>query len=95
MTARDHTQNYTNLTDAIAARRVWRPRTTDVREVLNALLYIALTGCQWRMVPKDSPTAGVIDSQSVKTTDSVGLRGFDAEKNSTNASVTLWSTRSA
>ncbi|NEK55951.1 transposase, partial [Rhizobium leguminosarum] len=32
-------------------RRLGRPRSTDLREVVNALLYIATTGCQWRMMP--------------------------------------------
>ncbi|RVG93929.1 transposase, partial [Sinorhizobium meliloti] len=36
-------------------RRLGRPRKTDMREVVNALLYIASTGCQWRMLPKDFP----------------------------------------
>jgi hypothetical protein len=36
-------------------RRLGRPRTTDLREVVNALLYIATTGCQWRMLPKNFP----------------------------------------
>jgi hypothetical protein len=29
-------------------RRFGRPRTTDLRKVANALLYIATTGCQWQ-----------------------------------------------
>ena len=38
-----------------AVKRLGRPRETELRRVLDAILYIARTGCQWRMLPKDFP----------------------------------------
>lgn len=93
------------------ARRGGRKRSVDLREVVNGLMYILSTGCQWRAIPKDlpprstlydyfdlwdydgtlerihhslyvkcreamerdaSPTACVIDSQSVKSAEKGG-----------------------
>ena len=38
-----------------ATGEVWSTRETDLREVVNAIFYIAQTGCQWRLLPKDFP----------------------------------------
>lgn len=35
------------------AKRGGRPRDVYVREVLNAILYVLSTGCQWQALPKD------------------------------------------
>src|SRR6266446_7881631 len=32
-----------------------RPRTTDMREVVNAIFYVNRAGCPWRMLPRDFP----------------------------------------
>src|SRR5271166_1031109 len=95
------------------AKRGGNKRTVDEREVVNGLMYILSTGCQWASLPKDlpprstvndyfcrwnhdgtldrihhalyvqcrelagqdaSPTAAIIDSQSVKSAEKGGLR---------------------
>jgi putative transposase len=104
-----------------AAKPGGRPRTTDMRRLLDGLFYVVRTGCQWRHLPlpptfppwptvygymraflhdgvwenmrhhfvvmlregagrEPTPTAAIIDTQSVKTTESAGPRGWDAAK---------------
>src|SRR6202521_1607877 len=38
-----------------AAKPGGRPRSTNLREVLNALFYLVRSGCQWRMIPHEFP----------------------------------------
>jgi putative transposase len=96
-----------------------RPPKYERREILDAVLYVARTGCQWRLIPHDfpdwqtvyqyfvrwhnenifetintrlrtdvrihagrcgEPTAGIIDSQSVKIVANIGYAGFDGAK---------------
>jgi transposase len=106
-----------------SAKRGGRRRKIDAREILNGIMYVLGTGCQWRYIPKDlpprstlhryfqrwqydgtwqriqfklyqqcrevadreaSPTACIIDSQSVKSAEKGGAnidpKGYDAGK---------------
>jgi len=38
-----------------AAKHGGRKRTKDERELVNGIMYVLSTGCQWRYVPKDLP----------------------------------------
>ena len=37
-----------------------RPREVAMREVINAILYLNRTGCQWRAIPHDLPPWGTV-----------------------------------
>jgi transposase len=42
------------------AKRGGRPRSVNVREVLNAIFYVLWTGCQWKALPKDLPPRSTV-----------------------------------
>ncbi|MDF5708097.1 MAG: IS5 family transposase [Nostoc sp. S4] len=45
-----------------AAKSGGHPRTTDMREVCNAIYYHLKTGCQWDMLPGDFPASSTVYS---------------------------------
>jgi len=42
------------------AKHGGRKRTVVVREVVNGLMYVLSTGCQWRAIPKDLPPRSTV-----------------------------------
>ena len=45
-----------------AAKRGGNKRTVDVREIVNGIMYILSTGCQWSALPKDLPPRSTVNS---------------------------------
>jgi putative transposase len=43
-----------------APKRGGRPRSAEMREVLNAIFYVVKTGCQWSLLPRDFPPKGTV-----------------------------------
>ena len=46
------------------AKRGGNKRTVDEREVMNGLMYVLSTGCQWRAIPKDLPPRSTVTTTS-------------------------------
>ena len=42
------------------AKRGGNKRTVDIREVMNGVMYVLSTGCQWRALPKDLPPKSTV-----------------------------------
>ena len=42
------------------AKRGGNKRTVDVRAVVNGLMYVLSTGCQWRAIPRDLPSRSTL-----------------------------------
>ena len=43
-----------------APRRLGRPRERDLRTIIDAILYLLATGCQWRALPRDFPPRSTV-----------------------------------
>lgn len=44
------------------AKKGGRPRTVDMREILNGIFYVLKTGCSWEMLPNDLPPSSTVYS---------------------------------
>ena len=43
-----------------SAKRGGNKRRVDLREIVNGLMYVLSTGCQWRAIPKDLPPRSTV-----------------------------------
>ena len=49
-----------------SVRKRTKPRTVDLQEVFNAVLYLLKSGCQWSMLPEEFPNWGTVYSYFAK-----------------------------
>jgi len=42
------------------AKKGGNKRRVNIREVVNGIMYVLSTGCQWRYIPKDLPPRGTV-----------------------------------
>jgi transposase len=49
-----------------AVRKRTKPRSVDLHEVFNAVLYLLKSGCQWRMLPEGFPKWRTVHSYFAK-----------------------------
>ena len=74
------------------AKRGGRKREVDMREVLNGVMYVLGTGCQWRYIPKDLPPKSTVcivisatGGMTVRRTEVKHLDGHGPELDDTGA----------
>jgi putative transposase len=48
--------------EPLLMKKMGRPPTVDRREVVNAILYLVRTGCQWRYLPDSFPSWSTVHS---------------------------------
>ena len=69
-----------------AAKRGGNKRTVNIREVVNGVMYVLSTGCQWRSLPKDPPpkawcmTASTAGPMTARWSDSTNVESRPREK---------------
>ena len=59
-------------------RRLGRPRTVDLRTIVDAILYILATGCQWRALPADFPPRSTVQGYFYRWRDDGTWRWLNA-----------------
>jgi len=67
------------ILDELEPYTTGRPRTTDLREILNAIFYLNKTGCPWRYLPKDFPSYKLVNYYYNKWTDNRLLENVNTE----------------